>query len=129
MSEVKNMKVEFVDKDHIFVDNQQFISLKYYAKRLNSSAEYTVNEVKILSDKLNELAKENEALRVLLKKQLNDVKDSSSTETFVNKVCASEKDHEWECCGISTEGTDFRCKNCGAHKTVLSDYHPLSVTI
>lgn len=36
----------------------------------------------------------------------------------VNKMCQSEEDHQWECCGISTAGTDYRCKICGVHKMV-----------
>lgn len=39
-------------------------------------------------------------------------------ETLVNKMCTSESDHEWECCGISTAGTDYMCKKCYAHKTI-----------
>ena len=61
--------------------------------------------------------------------QLNGVEDDSSAETLVNRMCQSEDDHEWECCGISTAGTDYRCKKCYAHKTVPCEYHPLSVTI
>lgn len=33
-----------------------------------------------------------------------------------NKVCESEEDHEWECCGMSTEGSSYRCKKCGKYK-------------
>ena len=25
-------------------------------------------------------------------------------------------DHEWECCGMSTAGSDYVCKKCRAHK-------------
>lgn len=25
-------------------------------------------------------------------------------------------DHEWECCGMSTVGSDYVCKKCRAHK-------------
>ena len=39
-------------------------------------------------------------------------------ETLVNKMCTSESDHEWECCGISTAGTDYMCKKCYAYKTI-----------
>lgn len=35
-----------------------------------------------------------------------------------NKPCVSEEDHEWECCGISTIGSDYICKKCYARKTV-----------
>lgn len=35
-----------------------------------------------------------------------------------NQVCKSDFDHEWECCGMSTVGSDYRCKKCGEHKRV-----------
>lgn len=35
-----------------------------------------------------------------------------------NQICKSEEDHQWECCGISTAGSTYRCKVCGEHKTV-----------
>lgn len=78
----------------------------------------------------NELEIVKEAIKILLKKQLDDdIKDVPSTETLVNKMCASEEDHEWECCGMSTVGSDYRCKKCGAYKTIPIEYQPLSVTI
>lgn len=48
-----------------------------------------------------------------------DVMDDSLT----NKICQSESDHKWECCGISTVGSNYRCKKCGAYKTV-----PIEIT-
>lgn len=68
MSKVKNMKVQIVDEDHIFVNNKQFISLKRFAEAKKDVA----NEVKLLADKNKELAEENEALKILLKNQLNE---------------------------------------------------------
>lgn len=49
-------------------------------------------------------------------------------ETPTNKTCESEEDHEYECCGMSTEGSSYRCKKCGKDKfepyTVsTSDYY------
>lgn len=35
-----------------------------------------------------------------------------------NTICKSDLDHEWECCGMSTEGSDYRCKKCGKYKRV-----------
>lgn len=40
--------------------------------------------------------------------------DNTST---TNKICQSEEDHQWECCGVSTGGSTYRCKICGEHKT------------
>ena len=35
-----------------------------------------------------------------------------------NIMCQSEEDHQWECCGISTAGSSYRCKICGEYKSV-----------
>ena len=54
----------------------------------------------------------------------------SADEVIANKMCVEESDHEWECCGISTVGTDYICKKCGTHKVYLHDYNDnISVTI
>ena len=37
-------------------------------------------------------------------------------DAFTNKMCQSEFDHEWECIGISTIGTDYICRKCFARK-------------
>jgi hypothetical protein len=37
---------------------------------------------------------------------------------IVNKICKSESDHEWECVGMSTGGSTYRCRKCYAHKTI-----------
>ena len=41
--------------------------------------------------------------------------DNTST---ANIMCQSDEDHQWECCGISTAGSTYRCKICGEHKSV-----------
>lgn len=126
MSEIKNTKVEFVDEDHIWVNNRQFISLK----RFGEAKKDTVNEIKLLNDKNKKLAEENEALKVLLKNQLDKVADNPLTEVPVNKMCVEESDHEWECCGISTVGTTYRCRKCHAYKTYPRKFDgEISVTI
>lgn len=108
MREVKNMRVEIADEHHIFVNNKQFVSLKRFGEAKKAIAE----EIKLLADKNEELAKENEALKILLKKQLDDIEEYPSTITLVNKMCQSESDHEWECIGLSAAGTTYRCKKC-----------------
>lgn len=40
-------------------------------------------------------------------------------DNLTNKICQSEEDHKWECCGISTIGTTYYCTICGKHKTEL----------
>ena len=125
MSEVKNMKVKIIDDDHIYVDNRQFISLK----RFDEARKEVAEEMKLAADKNKELAEENEALKVLLKNQLNDVAviDDSSVKRLTNKTCESESDHEWECCGMSTEGSHYMCKKCGTHRMFLCNTGTLDV--
>ena len=50
MSEVKNMKVEIIDDDHIHVNNRQFISFKRFCEARNEVAE----DLKIEEDKSDE---------------------------------------------------------------------------
>ena len=121
MSEVKNMKVKIVDEDHIWVNNKQYVSLKRFADAKTDMAD----EVRLLTDKNKELAEENEALKVLLKNYLDSVTviDEPSTNKLTNKMCVEESDHEWECTGISTAGTHYRCKKCYASKTYPAEYN------
>ena len=62
------------------------------------------------------------------KEHTQQVKDSLK-EILANKLCISESDHDWECCGITTAGTDYICKKCHACKTIPIEYHDLHVTI
>lgn len=57
----------------------------------------------------------------------NDIKEYIKTD-LINKVCESEEDHEYECCGMSTEGSSYMCKKCGKYKfepytTSTSNYY------
>ena len=83
MNEVKNMKVEFVDDKHIFVDNKQFVSLKYLAESRANAEQYHSNEIKVLSCKIEELTKENEALKLLLKNELVGVEVRYEKSTYI----------------------------------------------
>lgn len=50
-------------------------------------------------------------------------------DAAANKTCQSESDHEWECIGMSTGGTDYMCGKCYARKTVpYADQQYLSIT-
>ena len=46
---------------------------------------------------------------------IDDAIDISDGEPLINQTCKSAEDHEWECCGMSTEGSSYRCKKCGKH--------------
>lgn len=49
---------------------------------------------------------------------------------FTNKICKQESDHEWECTGISTTGTRYRCKKCYNTKTYPCNFNSeISITI
>ena len=52
-----------------------------------------------------------------LRSKINPIDDYSGT-TSTNKICQTEEDHQWVCCGISTAGSTYRCKVCGEHKSV-----------
>ena len=66
MIEVKNMKVEIIDDDHIFVNNRQFVSLSRFVDAKMDMAK----EVNALLNKHRELIKENESLKMLLKSHI-----------------------------------------------------------
>lgn len=60
---------------------------------------------------------------------VDDAMDAHVRTMLTNKVCESESDHEWDCVGISTAGTNYRCKKCHVYKTIPVEYQPLSVTL
>lgn len=56
-------KVMFSDEDHVWIDgNKQFISLKRFLNLRDAMDK----ECRLLMDKIDQLSKENEAMRVLL---------------------------------------------------------------
>ena len=56
-------KVMFSDEDHVWIDgNKQFISLNRF---LNLKSDM-IQEYRLLTDRIEQLFKENEAMRVLL---------------------------------------------------------------
>lgn len=58
-------------------------------------------------------------------KKVGNTPTNPYKETHTNKTCQSEEDHEWECCGVSTEGSHYVCKKCYARKF---DPHTLILT-
>lgn len=68
MSEIKNMEVEFIDDDHIYISGKQWVSLNRFLKAKND----LMKETYLVNNKNERLAKENEALKLLLKNQLNN---------------------------------------------------------
>ena len=94
MREEKNMKVVVIDEDHILIGGDQFISFRRFTEVKKS----TLDEMKILNDKNKEFAEENEALKVLLKNQLNNdsSEDMSADEAPVDPysectLCKNDK--------------------------------------
>lgn len=45
-------------------------------------------------------------------------KCSPIDDTFTNKMCQSESDHEWKFIGLFTVGVNYRCRKCGIRKTI-----------
>ena len=39
-------------------------------------------------------------------------------DVTTNKICRSEFDHQWECIGMSTAGSNYICRKCFARKTI-----------
>ena len=51
-------------------------------------------------------------------------------DATVNKMCQSECDHEWECTGVSTEGTTYTCRKCYKQKTIPNvDQKYVTITV
>ena len=40
-------------------------------------------------------------------------------QQVANTFCKTEADHEWECDGVSTEGSHYTCRKCYASKFVI----------
>lgn len=70
------MKVRFSGEDHVFIDNKQFVSLN----RVSEIRTDINKELELLLLKNSELAKENEALRVLLRDKLNEEAEKGEGE-------------------------------------------------
>ena len=49
---------------------------------------------------------------------IGDAEKEYVKDALTNKICESEEDHIWECCGISTKGSRYWCKKCGEYKFV-----------
>lgn len=64
----EKINVKYADKEHVWIGGEQFVSLNRFHE-LRSS---TSLEMRHLMDEVAELTKENEALKVLLKKSLMD---------------------------------------------------------
>jgi hypothetical protein len=57
----------------------------------------------------------NERFQKTFDEQMEDAKRVVDG-TFINKMCMSDEDHEWDCTGISTDGLYYRCRKCNATK-------------
>ncbi len=68
MSEKTKLTVEFdKSKEHAWIDGHQYVSLDRFLEVKSDNA----IETRLLNDRMNELLEENEAYKVLLRKQLN----------------------------------------------------------
>ncbi len=65
MEKIKT-EVEIIDKDHIYVEGKQYVSLSRMSKIKSEQME----EMNMLSVKVEELTQENNAYRILLKDKL-----------------------------------------------------------
>lgn len=65
MSKVKT-EVEVIDKDHIYVEGKQYVSLQ----RMSEIKRGQMEEMDMLSTKVDELTQENTAYKILLKDKL-----------------------------------------------------------
>ena len=78
-------------------------------------AEYPETEIWI---KTNDIAKAREVFIEYMTMAFNNAvcdKFKDDVEKYlptkeINQVCKSDFDHEWECCGMSTEGSAYVCK-------------------
>ena len=64
-------KITYSDPDHLWVDGNQFISLKRFTEVRKDSAK----ELNLLQKEVKKLTEENKALRVLLKDVLDNMED------------------------------------------------------
>ena len=60
---------------------------------------------------------------------IDDAMDAYIEASLTNILCESDSDHEWDCCGISTIGSTYRCKKCGIFKTFPIDYKVSTTTL
>lgn len=60
-------KIEIYDKDHIYMDGCQYISLS----KMNEKRKSLYEDIVILDEKVKELEEENKSLKILLKDKLN----------------------------------------------------------
>lgn len=68
MSEKRVVAITENDQDHIFLEGQQYVSLRRFLDAKNE----IIEETKFLMDRLEVLEKENTALKILLKKQFEE---------------------------------------------------------
>lgn len=88
-----------------------FIPIKAEINENDLSIDVTLISMDDVGDKNHYRYKVN--LQLDKKVETNPIDDSIAT----NKICQSEKDHQWICCGISTVGITYYCAICGKHKT------------
>lgn len=63
-------------------------------------------------------ARQNKECDMRVEERRKAYGDLFKSHSDTNKICQSDEDHQWECCGMSTAGSDYRCRVCGSRKTV-----------
>lgn len=107
------MKIIYDDKQEMY-----YIELEYPENIVCVNTKDIVEAKKYLIENITVLFNNaiNERFQKTFDDALEDVKKICNDAPHAVVQCISEVDHEWECCGISTEGTHYRCKKCNAHK-------------
>lgn len=55
-------------------------------------------------------------------KQEQNIVDDNNKAVPPNKICSSDLDHDWECIGMGTAGSTFRCRKCYTTKTIPPNF-------
>lgn len=70
----------------------------------------------------------NEQFQKTFDDALENVEKICSDIPYAVVQCVSDVDHDWECCGLSSGGDEYRCRKCGIRRTFPLSYS-VSTTI
>lgn len=63
---IEHDNINIIDDDHLYINGRQFISLRRLLELENNKRD----EIKILDEKVENLTKENESYKILLKEKI-----------------------------------------------------------